>query len=280
MNSRKQIESLDLVQRLLGFIKHLIEGIPGEDEAKDDPYEFEESQTYAAKLINLVDCKDPVSQFQAICLFKEAYDKGGIQRMKYTIPSIVYAIYKLIQKYFRTAKLSNSSEEEEKVSSDHSKGTPTGSAEGAPKLSLLKVYQFIYKAIESIGTTYPETGIRLLLQGVLSMNYVVPTGTEAEELGYQFASHALVLYQDELSDVTAKNRALTLIIGTLQKANFFSTDNFETLTSNAQQYCGKLLKKEDQCKAFLVCTHMFASELSVLCADNIHRKSQQRLRSV
>ena len=96
------------------------------------------------------------------------------------------------------------------------------------------------------------------------MNGVVTPASETEELGYQFASQALVLYQDELTDTDSKFRAITLIIGTLQKATFFSSDNFETLITNTTQYGAKLLKKQDQCKALLMSTHMFCSELVVL----------------
>ena len=81
-----------------------------------------------------------------------------------------------------------------------------------------------------------------------------------------------MLYQDELTDPVAKNRAITLIIGTLQKAVFFSPDNFETLTTNTIQYA-KLLKKEGQCRAILMCTNLFLSELIVYEFIDICRES-------
>ena len=283
MNSRRTLESLDMVQRLLSFTKHLIEGIKGEDEAKDDPYEFEESQTYVAKLVHSVDCKDALSQFQAISTLKESFDKGGIQRMKFTIPSVVMAVYKLLQKSPQR-KHSTTSAEEDKDSTESAgdKSTPSGIMESIAKLPILKIYQFVYQAIDSIGSAYPETALRLFLQGVLSMNGIVTAGTDVEELGYQFASQALVLYQDELTDSGAKYRAITLIMGTLQRATFFSSDNFETLTTNATQYCAKLLMKQDQCKAVLGCTHMFFSELIVPQTRHLyfHRKSLNALTNI
>ncbi len=260
VNSNKAIDSLTLVNKLLIFVKHLIEGVPGEDEAKNDPYEFEENQTYIAKLVHLVNCRDPLAQFQALATLKENFDKGGIQRMKYTIPSIVNSIYKLVQSCSMRKVSSVSSNEDNKEGSEAS--TPTA-ADPVPKLPLLKVFQFVYQAIDSIGTAYPETALRLFLQGVLAMNGAVVPGSEVEELGYQFASQALVLYQDQLTDAESKFRAITVIIGTLQRAIFFSPDNFETLITNTVQYCAKLLRKQDQCRALLMCTHLCASEILV-----------------
>ncbi len=264
VNSRKSVESLDLVQKLLTFIKSLIEGTSAEEELKSDPYEFEEIQTYMAKLIHLVDCRDFSVQFQAITTLKETFDKSGIPRMRYTTPAIVNSIYRLLQKLPPRKPSTASASEEDKEYSEGERVTPYGMSEAAAaKLPILKIYQFVYQTIDAIGQAYPDTAIRLFLQGVLSMNGVVAPGSDTEELGYQFASQALVLYQDELTDTDSKFRAITLIIGTLQKATFFSADNFETLTTNATQYCTTLLKKQDQCRAILMCTHMFSSDLLV-----------------
>eukprot|EP01022_Parablepharisma_sp_SALTPOND_P000708 TRINITY_DN1044_c0_g2_i1.p1 TRINITY_DN1044_c0_g2~~TRINITY_DN1044_c0_g2_i1.p1 ORF type:complete len:857 (+),score=97.29 TRINITY_DN1044_c0_g2_i1:113-2683(+) len=264
VNARKPVETLDLVQRLITFLKHLLEGVDAEEEYRNDPYEFEETQTFTAKLVHLIECKDPLTQFQAITALKEAFDKGGIQCLRYTTPAIVGATYNLIHKMPQRKQSTASATEEEKELSESERVTPSGPIEGTAKLPILKVFQFVYQAIDTIGQAYPDSAIRLFLQGVLAMNDVVAPGSETEELGYQFASQALVLYQDELTDTDSKFRAITLIIGTLQKATFFSPDNFETLTTNTTQYCAKLLKKQDQCKALLMCTHMFCSELAVL----------------
>jgi len=267
VNSRRPIETIDLLNRIIVFIKSLIEGSSAEDEIKADPYEFEETQVSLAKIVHLLDCKDPNTQFQGITTLKEVFDKGGLPRLKFTTPSIVAATYKLVQRLDNRKQSNNS--EEDKDSSEHEKSTPSGSIDQpAPKLPILKVFQFAYQAIDFIGQTYPDSAIRLFLQGVLTMNWIVAPGSETEELGYQFASQALVLYQDELTDTDSKFRAITLIIGTLQKAIFFSPDNFETLSTNAIQYCAKLLRKQDQCRAILMCTHLFCSELSVFFMTN------------
>jgi hypothetical protein len=208
-------------------------------------------------------CKDPVTQFQCIAAVKESCEKGGLQRMRYTTPSIVFAVYQLVQRYFRPQPKKYEEDEHKSPEDSPESATPFGLAEMAQKLPLLKLYQMVYQMVDAISGAYPEIALRLFLNGVLSMNQVVKPGSETEELGYQFASQALVIYQDELTDSDSKFRAITFIIGTLQKATFFSADNYETLTTNATQYCAKLLLKHDQCKATLMCAHMFCSDLVV-----------------
>ncbi len=201
--------------------------------------------------MHLLTFNDPGAQFRALATLKEAYDKGGVARMRYTTPSIVSAVYRLIQSpgaLERNAAVTEESKDQ--------------------MLVPLKVFQFAYQAIDAIGSAYPELALRLFMQGVLAMNATVAPGSEVEELGYQFASQALVLFQDELVDAEAKMRAIIVIVAALQRATFFSPDNFETLATNAIQYCGKLTRKQDQCRALIMCSHLFASEIAVRTKGN------------
>jgi len=60
-----------------------------------------------------------------------------------------------------------------------------------------------------------------------------------EELSYEFVTQALVIYQDELSDSDQKMNAIKLIVATLShfNKNHLSAENYDTLTTNANQYC-------------------------------------------
>ena len=241
VKSKKTIKTLELVQRLVTFLKDLYDEVTIEESSKSDPYEFEEIQTSGAKLIHLINCEDPAVNFQAIVTMKEVFDKGGILVLRHTTPAVVNKIYTLIANVSRTLS------EEETIDS---------------KLPILKIYQFIYQAIDAIGQSYPDSAIRLFLQGLLSMNKVVSQKTDAEELGYQFASQALMIYQDELTDAESKFRAISLVICTLEQTMFFSPDNFDTLVINTVQYCTKL-RKINRSKAILMCTNLFNCGLLV-----------------
>jgi vacuolar protein sorting-associated protein 35 len=99
-------------------------------------------------------------------------------------------------------------------------------------------------------------GLRLNLQTVMCMNEL-DQERQFEEISYEFASQALVIYQDELSEQEAKITAIKIIAGTFQRLNCFDEDNYDTLITNATQYAAKLLKKPDQCNGVVMCTHMW-----------------------
>eukprot|EP00826_Nyctotherus_ovalis_P050482 TRINITY_DN6187_c0_g1_i5.p1 TRINITY_DN6187_c0_g1~~TRINITY_DN6187_c0_g1_i5.p1 ORF type:complete len:590 (-),score=224.08 TRINITY_DN6187_c0_g1_i5:41-1810(-) len=138
VTAMKPIRSMEIVQQLVGFIKHLYASAITEKEVNEDAYEFEEVQTYAAKLLHLIDCRDPATDFLAITSLKETFDKGGMQVLRYTTPAVVNEVYNLIDK---AAKVYDA-----------------GTLES--KLPILKIYQFVYQAIDAIGQSFPNSAIR------------------------------------------------------------------------------------------------------------------------
>jgi hypothetical protein len=78
---------------LLEFIQPLL---VDDDGGKEESYEFEEGQELVARLVNLV--YHSTSQdlyFDILLRFKKIFVKGGIKRMKYTIPALVFSIIRL-----------------------------------------------------------------------------------------------------------------------------------------------------------------------------------------
>ena len=81
---------------------------------------------------------------------------------------------------------------------------------------------------------------------------------------------AFLLYEIEISDSKAQVRCLTAVIGTLLNCKNFSDDDYEALITKAAQYANKLLRKPDQSRMVVLCSHLFshpyrikASNLSV-----------------
>ena len=66
------------------------------DSEPEEPYEFEEGQESVAKLVHLVCHKANFDVYYEILLkFKRVFVKGGIKRMKYSIPALCFALFKL-----------------------------------------------------------------------------------------------------------------------------------------------------------------------------------------
>ncbi len=238
MNSRTKLDTVDIVQKLLTFISPLIECASAEEDAKEDPYEFEEIQCNTAKIAHIVACADSQQQFEALSRLKEAFAKGKDARMKFTFPAVVWAFYRL------AASLDSSGESDPSVS-----------------VFQFKIFETAYHTIESVMQGNPDLALKLLLNGVLTLS-ANGSGESCEKAAAQYMNQALALYL-ELADSDMKYRAITLIVGTLEKATVFSKENFSSFAKRATQLSVRLLKKQDQCKAILLCSHMFNAESHV-----------------
>lgn len=100
--------------------------------------------------------------------------------------------------------------------------------------------------------------MKLYLQACQAVNGIQDYSA-VEELAYEFASQALLIYQDEITDSDEKARAINLICSTLHNLSCFSQENHATLLSNAVASCAHLLKKPAQCEAIIHASNLFNS---------------------
>lgn len=78
-------------------------------------------------------------------------------------------------------------------------------------------------------------------------------------LCYWYLFQAFALYEDEISDSKAQLAAITLMISTFEQMSCFGEENHEPLRTQCALAASKLLKKPDQCRAVVVCSHLFWS---------------------
>lgn len=66
------------------------------DSEEEESYEFEEGQEAVAKLLTLVYHKSNNDlYYELIMKFKRVFVKGGIKRMKYSLPPLIFSLFKL-----------------------------------------------------------------------------------------------------------------------------------------------------------------------------------------
>lgn len=59
----------------------------------EEPYEFEEGQEAVCRLLHLVYHKTSADLYYELLLkFKRVIVKGGIKRMKYTVPALIFSL--------------------------------------------------------------------------------------------------------------------------------------------------------------------------------------------
>ena len=76
---------------------------------------------------------------------------------------------------------------------------------------------------------------------------------------YYCCYQAFTLYEDEISDSKAQLAAITLIISTFERMSCFTEENHGPLRTQCALAASKLLKKPDQCRGVITCSHMFWS---------------------
>ena len=249
INDKNNLCSAKTVEQLIDFIMPLL--LDDKDSAQEEPYEFEEGQEAVAKLVHLVSHKTNNDlYFEILMKFKRVFVKGGVKRMKYTLPPLVFSLFRLSAEVMNRAPMEEQPEELK--------------AEDELPLKLLKVDQLkIFKCVSELinhlKAQYPEMALRLYLQGAQAINKL-PNYQDLEELAYDFCSNSLLIYEEELSDSEAKSAAINLIVSTLYGLTCFGPDNFDTLVTNSVSYCSKLLKKPSQCEALTFASCLYYCE--------------------
>ncbi|KAL0550594.1 hypothetical protein IC582_015116 [Cucumis melo] len=230
--NKTQISTADNVEALFELIRGLIKDLDGSLPDEVDEEDFKEEQSSVARLIQMLYNDDPDEMFKIISTVKKHILTGGIKRLPFTVPALVFSSLKLVRQL---------QGQEENPFGDE---TPT-----TPK----KIFQLLTQTIEILSSVpAPELAFRLYLQCAEAAN-----DCDLEPVAYEFFTQAYILYEEEISDSKAQVTALHLIIGTLQKMHVFGVENRDTLTHKATGYSAKLLKKPDQCRAVYACSHLF-----------------------
>jgi len=212
--------------------------------AKEDQYEFEEGQNAISKMMHLIHNQNTDMWYTLMLKFKKIFLKGGPQRMKHTLPALIFGLFKL------------SSHIEQGLG-----GPLTGATDEDMQLIKVdqsKIFKSVHELILALQEPQPALSMKLYLQACQAINRI-SNYQACEDLAYEFASQALLIYQDDISDSDVKLNCITLICSTLFHLNCFSEENQATLIANAMSSCAQLLKKPAQCEAVIQASHLHNS---------------------
>uniref|UniRef100_A0A8C9S3C6 Vacuolar protein sorting-associated protein 35 n=1 Tax=Scleropages formosus TaxID=113540 RepID=A0A8C9S3C6_SCLFO len=230
-----EIVAQEQVDAILNLVSTLIQDQPDQPAEDPDPEDFAEEQSLVGRFIHLLHSEDPDQQYLILNTARKHFGAGGNQRIRYTLPPLVFAAYQLAFRYKDNSKSDDKWEKK-----------------------CQKIFSFAHQTISAlIKAELAELPLRLFLQGALAAGQI---GFENHEtVAYEFMSQAFSLYEDEISDSKAQLAAITLIIGTFERTRCFSEENHEPLRTQCALAASKLLKKPDQCRAVSTCAHLFWS---------------------
>ena len=124
-----------------------------------------------------------------------------------------------------------------------------------------KIFVFLQKTMGMMVGTDAETTFKLYLQ-VATVADACAQRCEGETadfstIAYELMAQAFSVYEEEIADSKTQQRAIISIVGTLLSCKKFDKNDYEALITKATQYAAKLLKKADQCKMVILCSHLF-----------------------
>lgn len=196
------------------------------DDVPDDyhNYSFDEEQNLVARFVHLLDNDSTDDLFKIYAIARKHFGQGGVQRIQYTLPPLVFA-------YLRLAERINNVETEASIREE-------------------KVFQYIIEILEVLANQNPDVALKLFLQSAQCAD-----NCKMEHVCFELMSQALLLYEEQDSKVQLDS--LALIVNTLQSFKSMEEGNYDTLSTKTCQYSSKLLRKPDQCKAAFQCSHLF-----------------------
>ncbi|XP_033755226.1 vacuolar protein sorting-associated protein 35-like [Pecten maximus] len=229
------IPTQEHVDSILNIVNVLVQDQNDQPEDPEDPEDFAEEQGIMGRFIYLLQAEDLNQQYLILNTARKHFGSGGDHRIKFTLPPIVFAAYRLAMRY------REQQEEDENW-----------------ERKCQKIFQFCHQTIGAlIKAEMAEIPLRLFLQGAMAAGQI--DFENHETVAYEFMSQAFSLYEDEISDSKAQLAAITLIIGTLEQMACFGEENHEPLRTQCALAASKLLKKPDQCRGVMTCSHLFWS---------------------
>jgi len=230
--SKRKLDSIDILNQLLSFVEPLIKD-DEDNEEETEAYEFAEEQESIAKLLHLIYNDDLDTYYGLLQRMKKELVQGGIKRMKYTIPSFVFNLFKFIY-LLDDLVTKNKEKDNPRTEFSEEEEEEKGPVPELPSITIQKVFYQINELLGLITSDYPEITLRLFCQAAQVIDNIT-NNIDLEDLAYDFISTSLLVYQDELADSEEKLRAIKLIVGTISHLQCFDPDNYDTLASDAAQ---------------------------------------------
>nr|AAB18153.1 MEM3 [Mus musculus] len=241
-----EIVSQDQVDSIMNLVSTLIQDQPDQPVEDPDPEDFADEQSLVGRFIHLLRSDDPDQQYLILNTARKHFGAGGNQRIRFTLPPLVFAAYQLAFRY-----------------KENSKWMTSG------KRNARRYFHLPHQTISAlIKAELAELPLRLFLQGALAAGEI---GFENHEtVAYEFMSQAFSLYEDEISDSKAQLAAITLIIGTFERMKCFSEENHEPLRTECALAASKLLKKPDQAEREHMCTSLWSGRNTDKNGEELH----------
>uniref|UniRef100_A0A9L0SXW7 Vacuolar protein sorting-associated protein 35 n=1 Tax=Equus caballus TaxID=9796 RepID=A0A9L0SXW7_HORSE len=108
-----EIVSQDQVDSIMNLVSTLIQDQPDQPVEDPDPEDFADEQSLVGRFIHLLRSEDPDQQYLILNTARKHFGAGGNQRIRFTLPPLVFAAYQLAFRYKESSEVAFSLYEDE-----------------------------------------------------------------------------------------------------------------------------------------------------------------------
>ncbi len=257
--SNEKLDSLEKIQKLLNFIKPLLEDLP---DSTEDDFQFEYDQNNVAKLIFVVNSSNPEIIFNIYNEFKTIFINGGPKRKKFTLPSLTNAIINLCY------TISSSYEEKNGVYPENKKNYFFKERINSIDISsitsneifystMMNLYKLLNETIHSLSEEQPILSYKLYLESALQVSSININKEKFEESCISFINSAITIFTDNNYDQEKKFYLLSLLSGYLLNYNILSREKIENYIKTLQNSAHSLTKRGEQCNSMIILSQLY-----------------------
>ena len=228
----KRISDATSLARFMGVVESLLFG----EEAGEEMVSMEQSKV--CRMVHNIHSEDTDVQFELLLTLRSFFGRGGPRRLAFTLPTLVSAAQKLLLQIFSEASQENFIEK---------------------KITCKKVFQYIHNTCSALVSVDPQLAFESWLSSARLTDGLADSPFEPIE--HEFFTQALITFEEELTNSKAQLDAISSLVASLTVTSRLSLENLEALATKTTQHAARLLKKADQCRAVLACTHLFWSVL-------------------
>lgn len=242
------LSSAESLSRFLTLISPLLRDEISEKHSDDESTTLEETAAVTrqlqqvAMLVHLASAPDTDEHFNLLVVAKDKFSDGGQCRLRVLLPPLVVSACRLLP-----SVLERQQRAEQRIPD------VVPPAHGGKKIC-----QFLHSTCLSLVQIDAEVALRMWLMAAMAADNASVTVGGYEAICHEFLSQALVCFEEEITESKRQFAALTEMVGCLSGfIRGLDRENFDSIASKITQHGAKLLKKPDQCRAVLSCSHLY-----------------------
>ena len=249
-----KIDSLEKIQKILTYMKPLIED--GPDSVEIDEFQFDIEQTIVSKLVFVIGSHSPEVIYDILVELKNVFINGGDKRKKYTFPSLANALLDLCYTISGAYDLQNnylSDDVKTPIYLDKIQSLDISQINSSDIFykTLMQIYTLFNEVVTEIKKLNPELAFKIYLNASIQVNSIHSNKNQFEEVCVSFINESISIFQEGKFESNSKYGLLTLLEGTLLNLNILSQENLLQFIQTLQNISQGLIKRNDQCNAML-----------------------------